>query len=147
MPTKKELEAKIVELKEIMKGLEGSSVKQIYIVSKRETWADHRRSDGSTSVVAMTEDAFTAYAHALEVWLEEYIERVVDYEEEVDTELMSQVEAKISSSNVSDLEALHALFSSYASRNWRNEYGGDISVSVQIEAKSLSKKKNVVLLF
>ena len=88
-------------------------MKQIYIVSRRSTSADHRRSWGSTSVVAMTEDAFTAYVYAVEVWLEEYFDRA-RYAEEVDTELMSHVHAKISSSNVSDLESLHEFFLSYA---------------------------------
>ena len=113
-------------------------MKQIYIVSERKTWADHRRSDGYTQIVAMTEDAFTAYAYAVESWLEKYIEWILDYELEED------IRANISSAQVSDLETLHKQFISYAEQNWRNEYGGDVSFSVQIEVKSLSKQKKSV---
>ena len=115
---------------------------KVYIVSKRKTWADHRRSDGYTKIIAMTENIFTAYAYALESWLEQYIERILDYDE--DHALEAEIAAKISSTRAADLESLHKQFLSYAEENWRNEYGGDISFSVQIEVKSLSKHKKSV---
>ena len=117
-------------------------MKQIYIVSKRETWADHRRSDGYTQIIAMTEDAFTAYAYALESWLEQYIEWVFDYDN--DNDLEAEIAANISSTQAADLETLHKQFLAYAEENWRNEYGGDISFSVQIEVESFSKDKKSV---
>ena len=58
-------------------------MKIIYTVLKKETWSDHRRTDGFVEVVAITEDAFTAYVQAIELWVEKGIEET-DYYEDMD---------------------------------------------------------------
>ena len=121
--------------------------KEIYIVSKIETSADHRRSNHYIKTIATTLDPFTAYAYAIECWLEEYLDYIEDfYEEGRDGIILEQIRSSVTSSDLSELEALLETFWAYADKYWRNEYGGDVSFSVSIEIKILSASKTAVVL-